>query len=614
MSVSASSAVPTNGTSLSDILDGNHEDQFNEDSIPEAVEEDEAIDVPPKHGFCVECEDQPAEIRCNTCEDDYCEVCYTSQHRKGNRKRHANTPLGPVSVKKQKVVKAAARDNGVAEDVEDAKSESSSELDEDELMESIDESRPPKVSLPPKSVLERAKFIPMRLTLGERKYLRLLEAALSVSEYTDKVDIFGFGLSKTKRIVHQIRELCAILSGLLISADYQEGQKLVSDRNFEANAEFFGKIFELGRRHKIMNPDKMRTTYGKLIYLLQDSQNPEVSDMLGFSCVIPLVTVYGVLEAHDSLALLEDDLIATATQEIIAEGRRRREIQIDIKKKEKAIEILASRYARRDGLSQEQLRQCLYSIGDNAAFLRVNRDPCEKMIFQLKEFFDPSDAKVGRSLAIHSGQGGARLSHNHSRQYSYVIQSLTLWKEILQDMFRLWTLAEQDLLSTTARYRLTDTGQGLNRVQPAPKTLRAMHVILSNAQQNIGSWVGSSVVHMGDHNVPNSLVFVDKYSQIYRILLPICNTLSQIPKLMEVPSLKAYITKEFGSERDLQIEILSDFFRHAFDGSGADNFYDAGSCVDGRLTSAWNWCASIEKKRYFSIFLLTGFSGFDGAW
>jgi Protein of unknown function (DUF2009) len=107
------------------------------------------------------------------------------------------------------------------------------------------------------------------LTLRERKYLRLLEAALSVSEYTDKIDILGLGLSKAKRIVNQIRELCAIISGLLLSADYAEGQKLFADRDFESNAQFFARMFELGRRHKIMNPDKMRTTYGKLMYLLQ---------------------------------------------------------------------------------------------------------------------------------------------------------------------------------------------------------------------------------------------------------------------------------------------------------------------------------------------------------
>lgn len=33
---------------------------------------------------------------------------------------------------------------------------------------------------------------------------------------------------------------------------------------------------------------------------------------------------------------------------------------------------------------------------------------------------------------------------------------------------------------------------------------------------------------------------------------------------------------------------LDDFFTHGFDGSGGDNYFDAGSCIDGRLTSAWN--------------------------
>jgi hypothetical protein len=50
---------------------------------------------------------------------------------------------------------------------------------------------------------------------------------------------------------------------------YLQGQEMFADRDYAANAEFFQRVFELGRRHKIMNPDKMRATYGKLVYLLQ---------------------------------------------------------------------------------------------------------------------------------------------------------------------------------------------------------------------------------------------------------------------------------------------------------------------------------------------------------
>jgi hypothetical protein len=113
-----------------------------------------------------------------------------------------------------------------------------------------------------------------------------------------------------------------------------------------------------------------------------------------------------------------------------------------------------------------------------------------------------------------AGRGGARLSHSHERQYAYVLQSLSLWREISTDMFRLWYLAELDLLSPSCRYRLCDTGQGLHRVQPARQVAKAMAQILARCQQQIGTWVGSSVVHLGDSNVPNALMFIDKYTQV----------------------------------------------------------------------------------------------------
>lgn len=81
-------------------------------------------------------------------------------------------------------------------------------------------------------------------------------------------------------------------------------------------------------------------------------------------------------------------------------------------------------------------------------------------------------------------------------------------------MFRLWMLAESDLLRENNTYRLTNTGQGLNRVQQAQAVGKAMHGILGRCQQQIGDWVGSSVIHLGDHNVPNALMFIDKYTQV----------------------------------------------------------------------------------------------------
>jgi len=37
--------------------------------------------------------DQPAAVKCQNCEDTYCEVCFAAQHRKGSRKTHVAKPL-----------------------------------------------------------------------------------------------------------------------------------------------------------------------------------------------------------------------------------------------------------------------------------------------------------------------------------------------------------------------------------------------------------------------------------------------------------------------------------------------------------------------------------------
>ena len=107
-------------------------------------------------------------------------------------------------------------------------------------------------------------------------------------------------------------------------------------------------------------------------------------------------------------------------------------------------------------------------------------------------------------------------------------------------------------------------------------------------------------------------MFVDKYTQVPRILNPLVLVLKQIDSLCATPGLGGYIEGTFGGADTLRKTILADFFRYAFDGSGADNFFDAGSCIDGRLTSAWNWSSKIEKKPYYPIFKLAGFQGFDG--
>lgn len=204
---------------------------------------------------------------------------------------------------------------------------------------------------------------------------------------------------------------------------------------------------------------------------------------------------------------------------------------MEIKRKEKAVEKIVKTYASHR-LAPDMIRQCLYSISDNNSFLNSNKKPVEDCIALLHEYFSPRQIAEGYSLAINeesnsmaagivpcmiavmiykkdylfllddtASGGGTRLTHSHDTQFHYVHQSLALWSAILEDMFRLWYLSEQDLLSssvsTAEPYDLRHTGQGLQRVQPSPRVYRAMHEILSTTKHKLGSWVGSSVIHLG---------------------------------------------------------------------------------------------------------------------
>lgn len=90
-------------------------------------------------------------------------------------------------------------------------------------------------------------------------------------------------------------------------------------------------------------------------------------------------------------------------------------------------------------------------------------------------------------------------------------------------------------------------------------------------------------------------MFIDKYNQVARILGPIVICLNQVQYIQlssacsadvmhacaqlddldRKPDTHAYIKATWGNLKHLRMVILCDFFRHAFDGSGADNFFGA---------------------------------------
>jgi hypothetical protein len=105
-------------------------------------------------------------------------------------------------------------------------------------------------------------------------------------------------------------------------------------------------MFEIGRRYKIMNPSKMRETYGKMMFILQDTETHIVKSETGLSFIKDILTVSTFLQEKNGLGLLGDPVLvdATCTIDNSTGEKSRDELQSLSQRKQEAINELVSKH------------------------------------------------------------------------------------------------------------------------------------------------------------------------------------------------------------------------------------------------------------------------------
>lgn len=79
-------------------------------------------------------------------------------------------------------------------------------------------------------------------------------------------------------------QITRFLGGIVLAMDYKMGMDMMAERTFQEHEAFFQDVLEFARRHKIMNPEKMRTEYAKVPSAMACS--PSVHRRLwGDSCI-----------------------------------------------------------------------------------------------------------------------------------------------------------------------------------------------------------------------------------------------------------------------------------------------------------------------------------------
>lgn len=187
--------------------------------------------------------------------DAYCNECFISFHKKGQRRYH-NTHLVNQNIPES--IAAPLRENKQENNekrytktekltsqhqLNITRTLSIQLLNNSTLQKSSNEYSSSLGIASFSSWLKRSAFIPLRLTSKEQKELSLMECALNISEYTDNVDIEHY-FSSQRNIIKYLSELLSIIMGLSVSSDYKMGEQLVKDNDFKNNKEFLQHMFE----------------------------------------------------------------------------------------------------------------------------------------------------------------------------------------------------------------------------------------------------------------------------------------------------------------------------------------------------------------------------------
>lgn len=144
---------------LSQILDG--ETDLEDTLLPGDEPELATSSLAPRcrsvpDGCCVECEERVAVLICFECEDAYCAMCFGILHRRGNRREHARKPLSESEVATATSAMAAWHAGQANVPMLPVGSAEFLAADVNQRFS-------------PAWFRERAKYIPVRLSLKERK-------------------------------------------------------------------------------------------------------------------------------------------------------------------------------------------------------------------------------------------------------------------------------------------------------------------------------------------------------------------------------------------------------------------------------------------------------------